>query len=139
MVQIRTVQFAAKFEFLDEIRGYVGAIARESGFGDKDVYNIQLATDEAASNIIEHAYEGVTDGVLEISSGMKGQELHIVLVDHGQPFDPSEVPLPDLKADLAERKIGGLGIFLMRKLMDEVRYHSNPGRSNVLTMIKRKG
>jgi len=139
MYQMCTVQFAAKFEFLDEIRGYVGEIARASGFGDKDVYNIQLATDEAASNIIEHAYEGVTDGVVEISCGMKGKELQIVLVDHGEPFDPSEVPLPDLKADLAERKIGGLGIFLMRKLMDEVHYHSNPDKSNVLTMIKRKG
>lgn len=139
MYPMRTVQFSAKFEFLDEIREYVGEIARESGFGDKDVYNIQLATDEAASNIIEHAYEGVTDGVVEISCGMKGKELQIVLVDHGEPFDPSEVPLPDLKADLAERKIGGLGIFLMRKLMDEVHYHSNPDKSNVLTMIKRKG
>ena len=139
MYQMCTVQFAAKFEFLDEIRGYVGEIARASGFGDKDVYNIQLATDEAASNIIEHAYEGVTDGVVEISCGMKGKELQIVLVDHGEPFDPSEVPLPDLKADLAERKIGGLGIFLMRKLMDEVHYHSNTDKSNVLTMIKRKG
>lgn len=139
MYPMRTVQFSAKFEFLDEIREYVGEIARESGFGDKDVYNIQLATDEAASNIIEHAYEGVIDGVVEISCGMKGKELQIVLVDHGEPFDPSEVPLPDLKADLAERKIGGLGIFLMRKLMDEVHYHSNPDKSNVLTMIKRKG
>lgn len=135
---MRTVQFAAKFEFLDEIREYVGGVARESGFGDKDVYNIQLATDEAASNIIEHAYENVTDGVLEISCGMKGREFQVVLVDHGEPFDPSEVPLPDLKADLSDRKIGGLGIFLMRKLMDEVYYHSNPGKSNVLTMIKRK-
>jgi anti-sigma regulatory factor (Ser/Thr protein kinase) len=52
---MKTVQFAAKFEYLDEIREFVGAIAREGGFSDKDVYNIQLATDEAASNIIEHA------------------------------------------------------------------------------------
>jgi anti-sigma regulatory factor (Ser/Thr protein kinase) len=52
---MQTVQFAAKFEFLDEIRDYVGNIARESGIGDKYVYNIQLATDEAASKIIEHA------------------------------------------------------------------------------------
>lgn len=54
---MQTVQFPAKFEFLDEIREFVGQIARENGFGDKDVYNIQLAADEAASNIIEHAYE----------------------------------------------------------------------------------
>ena len=118
---MQSVQFSAKFEFLDEIREFVGDIARAGGFGDKDVYNIQLAADEAASNIIEHAYEGVSDGVLELSCGVKANTITIILVDHGESFDPSEIPMPDLKADLSERKIGGLGIFLMRKIMDEVR------------------
>lgn len=135
---MKTVQFAAKFEYLDEIREFVGAIAREGGFSDKDVYNIQLATDEAASNIIEHAYEKIHDGVLELSCGMRDDLITIVLVDHGESFDPSEIPLPDLKADLSARKIGGLGIFLMRKLMDDVHYEVKPNHSNVLTMIKRK-
>ena len=136
---MQSVQFPAKFDYLDEIRDFVGEIARTGGFGNKEVYNIQLATDEAASNIIEHAYEGVNNGVLELSCGMQGNMIVIVLVDHGEPFDPSEIPMPDLKADLSERKIGGLGIFLMRKLMDEVRYDSQPGKnSNTLTMIKRK-
>ena len=136
---MKNIQFTAKFEFLDEIRDFVGNIARDGGFGDKDIYNIQLATDEAASNIIEHAYEGVNDGLLELFCGMQGDAIRIVLVDHGEPFDPSVVPTPDLKADLSERKIGGLGIFLMRKLMDEVHYDSRPEQnSNTLTMIKRK-
>lgn len=135
---MQSVQFSAKFEFLDEIREFVGAIARTGGFSDKDVYNIQLAADEAASNIIEHAYEGVSNGLLELSCGVQGNIITIILVDHGESFDPSEIPLPDLKADLSERKIGGLGIFLMRKLMDEVHYEANPNKNNVLTMIKRK-
>lgn len=135
---MKSVQFAAKFEYLDEIREFVGEIARAGGFGDKDVYNIQLATDEAASNIIEHAYENQPEGILELSCGMRGDVITIILVDHGESFDPSEIPLPDLKADLSDRKIGGLGIFLMRKLMDEVHYEPKPNKSNVLTMIKRK-
>ena len=135
---MKTIQFAAKFEHLDEIREYVGEIAREGGFSDKDVYNIQLATDEAASNIIEHAYEKISDGILELSCGMHDDRITIVLIDHGESFDPSEIPLPDLKADLSKRKIGGLGIFLMRKLMDDVHYEVNPKRGNILTMIKRK-
>jgi len=135
---MQSVQFSAKFEFLDEIREFVGAIARAGGFGDKDVYNIQLAADEAASNVIEHAYEGVSDGLLELSCGVRGNTITIILVDHGESFDPSVIPLPDLKADLSERKIGGLGIFLMRKLMDEVHYEAKPNKNNVLTMIKRK-
>lgn len=135
---MQTVQFAAKFEFLDEIREFVGNIAREGGFGNKDVYNIQLATDEAASNIIEHAYENRSDGILELSCGIHDNIIQIILIDHGEAFDPSEIPLPDLKADLSDRKIGGLGIFLMRKLMDEVHYESRADKSNILTMIKRK-
>lgn len=135
---MKTIQFAAKFEHLDEIREYVGEIAREGGFSDKDVYNIQLATDEAASNIIEHAYEKISDGILELSCGLHDDGITIVLIDHGESFDPSEIPLPDLKADLSKRKIGGLGIFLMRKLMDDVHYEVNPKRGNILTMIKRK-
>jgi serine/threonine-protein kinase RsbW len=135
---MKTVHFAAKFEYLDEIREFVGGIARAGGFGDKDVYNIQLATDEAASNIIEHAYEKNPDGVLELSCGVRDDLITIVLIDHGESFDPSEIPLPDLKADLSDRKIGGLGIFLMRKLMDEVRYEVKHNRGNILTMTKRK-
>lgn len=136
---MQTARFAAKFEFLDEIREFVGGVARAGGFDERDVYNIQLATDEAASNIIEHAYEGVNDGLLEISCGVNGSAITIVLVDYGESFDPSVVPVPDLKADLSERKIGGLGIFLMRKLMDEVRYEAEPRKKrNTLTMIKRR-
>ena len=135
---MQSVRFAAKFEFLDEIREFVGAVARQGGFSDKDVYNIQLATDEAASNIIEHSYENIPDGVIDLSCGMEGEQIRIVLVDYGEPFDPSAIPMPDLKANLSERKIGGLGIFLMRKLMDGVHYEPRAEKSNILTMIKRK-
>lgn len=135
---MKSVQFAAKFEYLDEIRDFVGEIARAGSFGDKDVYNIQLATDEAASNIIEHAYENQPDGILELSCGIQNDKITVILIDYGKSFDPSAIPLPDLKADLSDRKIGGLGIFLMRKLMDEVHYESRPDKSNILTMIKRK-
>jgi anti-sigma regulatory factor (Ser/Thr protein kinase) len=68
---------------------------------------------------------------------VQGDVITIVMIDHGESFDPSTVPLPDLKADLSERKIGGLGIFLMRKLMDEVHYEVQKN-GNVLTMTKRK-
>jgi len=134
---MQSVQFSAQFEYLDEVREFVGNVARKNGFDNKEIYNIQLAADEAASNIIEHAYEGVTDGVLDISCGVKDNIITIILVDYGESFDPSTIPLPDLKADLSERKIGGLGIYLMRKLMDEVHYEVK-STGNVLTMIKRK-
>ena len=138
LTRTQSVQFIGKFEYLNEIREFVGEVARASGFGSQDVYDIQLAADEAASNIIEHAYESVKNSVLEISCGVKDDVITIIMVDYGASFDPSTIPLPDLKADLSERKIGGYGIFLMRKLMDEVHYEFRRDKSNVLTMIKRK-
>src|SRR5687768_14544008 len=130
--------FPAKFEYLDEIRDFVASVARKGGFTDKEVYSLQLAADEAASNIIEHAYEGVADASLDISCEMQGDTLTIVMHDQGKTFDSSKVKQPNLKADLSERQIGGLGVYLMRKLMDEVRYESS-GKINTLTMIKRRG
>jgi serine/threonine-protein kinase RsbW len=134
-----TLKLPAKFDHLDEIREFVGDVARQGGFSPKDVYAVQLAADEAASNIIEHAYEGVTGGELEISCRLNGDSIVITLHDDGKPFDPSQVRDPNLGADLAERQIGGLGVYLMRKLMDEVRYHSESGTGNLLTMKKRRG
>jgi anti-sigma regulatory factor (Ser/Thr protein kinase) len=133
------ITFDADFQNLDDIREYVGEAARRVGFSDKEIYSIQLATDEASSNIIEHAYAGLTGGKLEIETIVSGAELKIILRDHGRTFDPSSVPEPNVKADLSERKIGGLGMYLMRKLMDEVTYESSPESGNILTMTKRLG
>jgi anti-sigma regulatory factor (Ser/Thr protein kinase) len=129
--------FPASFEYLDEIRSHVAEKARAAGFVEKAVYAIQLAADEAASNIIEHAYAGRTDGSFEMTCEFEQDRLIITFRDHGISFDISKVSKPDLKADLSERKIGGLGIYLMHKLMDEVRY-SSTGSENTLTLTKRK-
>jgi serine/threonine-protein kinase RsbW len=131
------LKFPARFEYLDEVRSHVAEDARSAGFDDKAVYAIQLAADEAASNIIEHAYAGRTDASFEMTSEFEQDKLVITFYDQGISFDISKVGKPDVKADLSERKIGGLGIYLMHKLMDEVHYSSN-GSENILTLIKRK-
>jgi serine/threonine-protein kinase RsbW len=133
------IVFDANFDNLDEIREIVAEAARQVGFSDKEIYAIQLAADEASSNIIEHAYAGVKGGKLEIDISTSDTKLKIIMRDHGKPFDPASVPEPNVKADLSERKIGGLGMYLMRKLMDEVSYESSPETGNILTMIKRLG
>lgn len=133
------ITFDANFDLLDDIRDFVGDMARKVGFSDREVYSIQLAADEASSNIIEHAYAGVQDGKLEVECNIFDGGMKIVMRDRGKPFNPSSVPEPNLNADLAERKIGGLGMYLMRKLMDEVTYVSSADGDNTLTMIKRTG
>ncbi len=131
--------FPARFEFLDEIRNFVAEVAREGGFTEKAIYSLQLAADEAASNIIEHAYQGVANASLQITCDMQDDELIITMRDSGKPFDPSNVKQPNLKAGLSKRQIGGLGVYLMRKIMDEVRYESNTKTGNLLTMTKHRG
>jgi len=135
---MQTLTFSTTFDILDEIRTFVGNQAREAGFNAKDIYSVQLATDEAASNVIEHAYDGKPDGMFEVCCECREDRLIIILLDHGKAFDPSQVEEPDLKADLSDRKIGGLGVYLIRKLMDEVQYESTQA-GNRLTLIKRKG
>lgn len=129
--------FQARFEFLDEIRDFVAEVARGGGFPEKTIYSLQLAADEAASNIIEHAYEGISNATLHITCEMKGEEIVITMRDTGRSFSPTSVKEPNLKADLSERQIGGLGVYLMRKLMDTVHYESSKS-GNLLTMTKRK-
>ena len=129
--------FPARFEFLDEIRDAVADVAREGGFADKTIYSLQLAADEAASNIIEHAYEGVSNASLAMTCDMQGDQIVITMHDTGRSFNPTTVKEPNLKADLSERQIGGLGVYLMRKLMDSVSYESSKS-GNLLTMKKRR-
>ena len=131
--------FLAKFSELDEMREFVGGLAREAGFFEKEIYSIQLAVDEACTNIIEHAYGGEGDKKLELNSFFQDQTLTIILRDWGEPFDPSSVPEPNLADDLLERRIGGLGVYLMRKLMDTVSYEASPANGNTLILTKRKG
>src|SRR5258706_3189076 len=128
--------FIARFESLDAIREFVVDAAHQAGLDEKEVYNVQLAADEAASNIIEHAYEGVSDGQIEISTDIEDASLRIVMREQGKPFDPEEIAAPDVSAKLEDRLVGGLGLFFMRKLMDEVHFQYSPESGNVLTMLK---
>ncbi len=132
-----TQTFPARFESLDAIREFVAAAARSAGLDEKDVYSVQLAADEAASNITEHAYHGVTDGQIEISTQVVDDAFQVVLRDQGKPFDPEEIDEPDVEAPLEERVVGGLGLLFMRKLMDELHFAYAPESGNTLTMIKR--
>lgn len=132
-----SVTFPAKFEYLDEIREMVAETARAGGFSEKTIYSLQLAADEAATNIIEHAYAGIKNASFEITCEMQGDKIIIAMYDTGKPFDSSSIKEPNLTADLAKRQIGGLGIYLMRKLMDTVYYESSKS-GNLLTMTKRR-
>jgi len=105
----------------------------------QDIFKVQLAVDEACTNIIKHAYSREGEGQIIICCSLSGNTLLVTIKDWGKCFDPNSVPRPNTKAALSERKEGGLGIFLMRELMNEIRFTFNKEEGNKLTMIKHLG
>lgn len=133
---MRTAIFQAKFENLDPIREFVAQAAMDAGLNETGVYAVQLAADEACSNIIEHAYGEGNSGEIECTCSTDKENLVIIFRDYGCCFDPASIPEPVLSGTLSERQIGGLGLFLINHLMDEVNYESLGNAGNVLTLKK---
>jgi len=112
------------------------AEAAHAAFLDEDaVFHCQMAVDEACTNVIEHAYGGEAKGNIEIVCQVEPGRCTIRIVDHGQPFDPTKVPPPRASASLEDIRPGGIGLHLMKQLMDEVRFEFTE-QGNVLTMVK---
>jgi len=135
----RRLTVPGRFEYLAQIAEFVTDAAREAGLSDDDVFHVEMAVDEACSNVIEHAYaEFVGDIELTCAVPEPGR-LDIVIHDHGQAFDPDSIPEPNVNdgANLDAMQEGGLGLYFMRKLMDEVRFQFAPDHGNTLYMSKR--
>lgn len=111
--------------------------AQKAGFDERALYEIQLAVDEACANVVDHAYEGADPGDIEVSCRLDDQILTVQVRDWGTGFDLSGVADPDLDAPLEERTLGGLGLFLVRQVMDDVQFRSDPELGNELMMSKR--
>jgi serine/threonine-protein kinase RsbW len=131
-------KFSSRLENLKEIGDFIVDCARSVGFDDSDIYAIQLAVDEAATNIIEHAYRDMELGEIDIRCEAIKDGVKIVLRDHGRAFDPKSLPEPTLNVPIEELKPRGLGVFLIHQMMDKVEYKFNTKNGNSLTMIKHK-
>jgi serine/threonine-protein kinase RsbW len=134
----QTLVFPGQFKSLAAISEFVGRAAEAAGLDQRAVYAVQMAVDEACTNIIEHAYGGQGRGDIEITWRVSPDKLTVILHDYGRPFDPTGVPPPDLEASLEDRNGRGLGLHFMRRLMDEVKFEFAPDSGNVLTMVKYK-
>lgn len=135
-----TVSFPGSVDSLEAIRDYVGQKARGAGLSGKPLYNLKLAIDEIATNIILYGYEeaGIR-GELEVVTELDEKEIRVILKDTAAPFNPLDRKLPtdeDLTAALDEREIGGLGIFLTLHGVDEFKYRHEDSR-NINTFIMR--
>jgi serine phosphatase RsbU (regulator of sigma subunit)/anti-sigma regulatory factor (Ser/Thr protein kinase) len=129
--------FPADSKNLVQISEFVRAYAQKLTLTLKQIYEIDLAVDEASSNIIDHAYKNLPQGKISIFLSHTESEMKIILQDDGVGFDLDSVPKPDLDGPLEDRRERGLGIFLIHQLMDQVIYEPNTGNGNQLTLIKK--
>lgn len=132
----QTALFPGRFDSLVKIVDFVSTAAVAAGLDKRSVDAVQLAVDEACSNIIEHAYGGEEHGEIQCTCQIIPGRLTVSLRDFGAPFDPTCIPEPNLCNDIEKRTEGGLGLFLMRQLMDEIHFRFHPQLGNVLTMVK---
>lgn len=136
-METRTVP--ARLESLELISEFITGATARAGMDEHAAWQVQLAVDEAATNIIQHGYSEGGEGVIELTWRIEGPDFVVSLHDYGRSFNPDDVPAPDIHSPLEERQAGGLGIYLMTRLMDSVRYDFDDRRGNHLTMTKRIG
>jgi serine/threonine-protein kinase RsbW len=131
-----TLQVPSSTENLALIREFISSAASQAGLDEKDVAKLELAVDEACANVIEHAYGHDVSKEVVVRVRLSDESLRIDIEDTGNGFDPKTVNQEELEQLINKRKTGGLGMRLMKTLMDEVRYEIEPGKKNALHMVK---
>ncbi len=121
---------------IPQLASFIEQIADESGIDQSLAMSLNLALEEAVTNVICYAYPEGSDGLVDIEAIIRHDRLDFIVSDSGTPFDPTEVAQADVSLDVNERPIGGLGVFLIRNIMNEVRYERKDGK-NILYMTKK--
>ena len=124
-------------ENLALIRDFVANIGKQAGLAETELSKAELAVDEACANVIEHAYGLDRTKEVIVRARMYGGAITIEVVDTGKGWDPAGIEQKDLKRLVEERRSGGLGMRMMKLVMDEVEYKIKPGEHNELRMTKR--
>jgi serine/threonine-protein kinase RsbW len=128
----------SKLENLTRISAFLTETMRHCNIhNSKDMYAVQLSVEEAFTNVIKHAYSNKSEGMIVIRCMLSklGDKFIVNIMDWGKAFDPIVLPKPDTESSLNERKIGGLGVFFIKKFMDEVKYVRCKDM-NLLVMVK---
>lgn len=131
--------FPGIYSSLGKIASFVTQQSRAAGLNESEAYQVQLAVDEACSNIIEHAYGGEGIGDIAVECHVSKGQIEVILQDHGKKFDPDGLPEPQIGVSLEKLRSRGAGVFLMRKVMDVVEFDFSRTGTTILRMVKRKG
>lgn len=127
--------FKSSTDNLSSIRDFVKSAAQQVGFSKDISGNIILAVDEAVTNVIKHAYKYSDEGKILVSISFIKNKFSVSISDKGTHFNSKLIRDPDLEEYYKQKRVGGLGMFLMKKLMDDVKY-SQPQNRNKVTLIK---
>jgi serine/threonine-protein kinase RsbW len=122
--------------YLNLVRNFIVGIAREEKINEEQISQIEMALDEALANVVEHAYAYDSFQDVEINIRLHPEDMEIIITDQGRAFNSDKTPLPNLKEHIEQRRVGGLGRYLMKTLMDEVEYR-RLHHTNELRMLKR--
>ena len=123
--------------FLELIRSFITQLAGKLGFDEDSIDKIELAVDEACTNVVKYAYQDNSEeNSLEINVQINSNKFVITIRDFGKGFNPDGIESPEMEKYLAQFKAGGLGIFLINQLMDEVSYDIRPGVKTEVIMAK---
>lgn len=120
---------------LQKVASFVDEIAEEMNLSDELHMNLGLVLEEMVSNVIFYAYPEGTEATIELVAESDGKSLTFLLSDRGREFDPTQMESNDMDANPAERPLGGMGIFIVKNIMNHVSYQRLDGR-NLLTMKK---
>lgn len=121
---------------IPQLASFLETIAEEKNISQALTMSLNLALEEAVTNVILYAYPEGTDGLVDIEAILRDDSLEFILSDSGKPFDPTAAPEADITLGVEERQIGGLGIYLVKQIMDSVTYKRENGR-NILHMTKK--
>ncbi|MCK9578993.1 MAG: ATP-binding protein [Methanoregula sp.] len=121
---------------IPKVSAHLEDLMQVSGFLPEAILDTQLAVEEAITNVIVHGYKK-SRGVIRVSCQVSSNAAEIQIADAAPPFDPLSIPEPDLDGDVTERRIGGLGVHLIRQVMDDFSYRYENGE-NVLILTKKK-
>ncbi|MEN9838559.1 MAG: hypothetical protein RL177_38 [Bacteroidota bacterium] len=126
----------ATTENISHVRNFVALHAGECGFSVEETDEIRLAVDEAYTNIIKHAYRFDESQTVTIKVTCDGDQFMVVIGDHGSRYNPETYQEPNIEERIKLRKRGGVGVYLIQKLMDHVEYRQN-GSLNEIVMTKK--
>lgn len=131
----RYIDFQNELDEVVRVAAFIEELGEELELRPALVNSLQLALEEAVVNVINYAYADGVKGEARLSVTADNNRITFTLTDSGYPFDPTAKVDPDLTASVEDRPVGGLGILLIKKMMDEVTYHYTDGK-NMLVMSK---